>query len=1591
MILLAFLLVVSTLLLRIPSVQTYLSKKAINYIENWIGTEVSTSNIKVDIFNNIQLDDFLIRDEQGDTLIFTKQLAIDINEFALLNRKLDINDLAIQQAYLNIYPVNDSTFNYQFILDELIGETTKSTDTEEDETNTKQSFQLLLDDILLQNTRVKFEDLGGGTIVDVNLNEANIEMETIDFNEIISLKNVELKNPNVKLWISDAEDDTEDTDTSLTLFPSLPFNITAQQLAISNGNFSLKEGKPLNVNKGYIDWKNLLVENININLANINWHKDTIDSEIKNIQLTEISGFKVNEFNGQFTMSSKQLSIDNLLLKTNFSQLQNAYSMEYESLDDFLDFEPKVYLRANLKKSSLDWRDLEYFVPAFSENDIATRFKGIQKLKLNGSLKGTIDNLKGKNIEIAHKDNFYFNGDFKLKGLPDIDNTFIDFDIQKLRTNTSDVLALIPEAKLPENILTLGKLDFEGEFLGFFNDFVAEGRLDTEIGSAITDINMKLKGLDNATYSGDLQVIDFQLGKFLNQEKTVGNINLNASIKGTGLTFSTAKATVDGKVQSFELNGFEYKDVIVDGTFDQKIFNGKVNIAQEEVNFDFEGTINLADASPVYQFKSNIIRMNLKEVGIANEPYILTLTSDLNMQGTDIDDFIGTANFKDISLEKDGETYPIATAQIISEIEGDQRSLQLKSNVVDANFEGHFGFKNLVNSFKEYLSSYFPYNIQYDDSLAVRDLEIKFDIQLKETTNITQLFIPELTEVEEGEITGYFNNRNRTLTMKGNLPGMIFDNVIIDSVKIEAVSNYHELLVSTKVDNVEIDNFNVPKINLNARIAQDSINTHLTVNKGANNGMDLHGVANVRDNELNVWVDSLQLNVAGLPWRMVDERLRFKNVADYEMMDWTLAYKNQFLNLGSFPNDENNTTLLYLKGINLGEFAELADLKSLEAGGLVNGNIEVLNLFKAPLVSGNLDIVNGQIFGEQLGRIKINADKKPGDKRIELTASVSEKNYNLNATGYYDLGLEKEEALYINALINKFPMTFVQGILKDQLKDTKGYAQGEIYVTGPISAPKLSGELLTKDIETTIDFLNVRYRVGNRILSLENNNIYFDELVLYDKFNNVAELNGKLALNDFNDVSVAVSAVTDEFLLLNTPRSENQIFYGTALGSGFIVFEGPVDDIYMYFNIVSKEGTKIALPLTDDYNVSGNEVYSFIQKGELESDEQTQEEKRIDFQVDMDFELNPNAELQLIFDYQAGDIIEAQGNGNIQIGYNSKNDDFSIYGNYDITDGDYLFTLQNIVNKRFEIEPGSRIDFFGDPYKANIDIETTYRFKTSLYELVEVAETSDLLESEELKKRVPVELKLNLTEELGTPNIDFKIELPDQSLTSFNSTARQRINEINNDGDKNELNRQVFGLLVFNKFLPSNSNLFGNEYITSSVSTTMSEFLSNQFSNLLSETISEIIPDSELSVNWRNYTSEGIADPTQTDPEVALYNRNEIELTYRQKLFNNRVIIDIGGNFDVGERFSEDYDNVALAGDFVMQYKITPDGFYRIKLFAKTDSDIFTGRYNKTGVSLSVTEDFNNFKDLVQIFKDRRAARKKKKQERRTKKQTTDQ
>ena len=456
---------------------------------------------------------------------------------------------------------------------------------------------------------------------------------------------------------------------------------------------------------------------------------------------------------------------------------------------------------------------------------------------------------------------------------------------------------------------------------------------------------------------------------------------------------------------------------------------------------------------------------------------------------------------------------------------------------------------------------------------------------------------------------------------------------------------------------------------------------------------------------------------------------------------------------------------------------------------------------------------------------------------------------------------------------------------------------------------------------------------------------------VYDERGNKTLAEGSVDTKYFRDIYLNLNLQTNNFNFLNTTEKDNQMFYGRIFASGFIKIKGPPDNLSMDINARSEKNSVFFIPLYGSEEVNENDFIKFVSASGKESRKSEEEKNRYEvnlrgLSLNFNLDVTNDAEVQLIFDPKVGDILKGRGNGPLKIYVNTLGK-FEIFGDITIESGDYLFTLQNVINKKFEVEPGGKISWNGDPEDANIDVTAVYALRTP------VSPLDPTLFEGSTSKRIPVECVIEMTGKLMNPTIKPDIVLP---------TADQETQRIvkNSTSTEEELMKQFLSLLVVNSFY-SNQQSYGSFGGTGAATTAFasagvatSELLSNQLNHWLSQ----ISKDVDIGFNYR------------PGSEVS---SDEYEVALSTQILNDRVTIngnvDMGGNQTTQTNASTRTNNIV--GDFDIDVKITENGKVHMKAFNRANDNLLfqTSPYTQ-GVGVFFREDFNTFGGLLRRYKD---------------------
>src|SRR5690606_8892398 len=396
---------------------------------------------------------------------------------------------------------------------------------------------------------------------------------------------------------------------------------------------------------------------------------------------------------------------------------------------------------------------------------------------LSGKFSGTVENLNGRDISIETGRNTVLKGDFSILGLPYTENTYLDFNAGDFRTSYQDILSFFPSLKKisQPRLDQLEYLTFKGNFTGFFTDFVTYGTITTNLGTFVTDLNMKTPPHGAATYSGKLRTNNFNLGRFVDNP-SIGKLDFEGAVSGQGLTPATMAVNLDGKINLLEFKEYPYQDIVVNGQLANKLFNGELISYDPNLDARLNGLVNFSGELPMFDFEAGFNNVNLQTLNLFGESLEVTGKFAMNFTGDNVDNFLGTARIYDAAVYRKDKRISFDSLFLESKIAGNQKIITAISNEFDGALVGEFKINDLHKNFQTFLSNYFPSYIKPIPINENGNANFSFVISTKMVDEYVNLINKNLSGFNNSTFTGRINVKDNLLDFNADVPRFSFNN-----------------------------------------------------------------------------------------------------------------------------------------------------------------------------------------------------------------------------------------------------------------------------------------------------------------------------------------------------------------------------------------------------------------------------------------------------------------------------------------------------------------------------------------------------------------------------------------------------------------------------------------------------------------------------------------------------------------------------------------------------------------------------------------------------------------------------------------------
>ncbi|MBK0383140.1 translocation/assembly module TamB domain-containing protein [Pedobacter sp. SD-b] len=1309
-----------------------------------------------------------------------------------------------------------------------------------------------------------------------------------------------------------------------------PFDFLINNVNIKNLAFKYKNYRKTDtINNGAVNYDDVYITGLSAAINNLDTKNYILKAQINHLKFKEKSGFVLNDLTAATTIDSNKIVLDDLYLKTPHTMLTNYFSMKFHDYTDFDNVENKVILEGHFKNSKIYAKDIAFFAPELSNIKL--------QLDVTGNIKGKVNDLRAKDLMVKVGKASYLKGDFQVKGLPDIKNTFLDLNFKQVYTNKKDIEYIIERAtgkksnNIPDVVSKFGNINFVGQFTGFINDFVAYGDFKTRLGRVKSDVNMKINNQNIPSYSGKVQAIDFNLGDLID-EPSINRTSFVTNVNGRGFKINNLAEKLKADVAYFDYNDYRYENIKVDGEINKQVFNGKLLVNDKNLKLNFDGKANLNPKLPEFNFVADIQKANLHALNFTKDTIQVGAKLNTNFTGNSLENIQGDFSVQNIRLTNTVKSVVIDSVYLMAKGVANNRVLQLTSDIGDASIKGEYDLNTLPSSFKTIIKKYIP---SYRGKIVTtKNQNFEFKIDLKNFDYLSSLFIPELQIPQRGAFNGKFNSAKDSVALNGYIKTLTYQGTTFNNIILDQTTNSKSLDAIISMDKVEISKGGlfVQNVIIQNTLKNDSLTFNVKLaDKDAINQLDLYGLVEFGTDTLaKLSLLPSDVIIDNQVWKIQDKvRIKFEDSRTI-IDNFELSSNKQLIAVnGAISKSPDDDLEVVIKDLRMASLSQLTKGFGVNLSGTMNGQAHLSAILGTPNIKSDITVDSLKYNSTDVGNLKLASVYNNENNKVDIDATIFKNNSKtMDIKGDVDIASDTNN-LNLDLLLDKTELVIIEPFVKDLVSNLKGQVSSDLKVTGKFSNPQINGDLTFINSGLTVNYLNTAYTINDKV-TINNSVIDVKDLDLVDIRGNKATANGTVDMSNPGNPNIQVTIDAVNFMALNTTAKENPIYYGKAYGTGKFSFMGPTDAMKINIKAKTEQGTEFTIPLNGASTVSSSDFVIYVAK---DSSLNNKDRENYFNGLTMAFDLTVDEGSKANILTEVGNLT---GVGNAQLNLKITSlGDFEMKGDYIINEGQFDFTANNVINKTFDISKGGTIRWTGDPTDAEINLNAVYSTRAAIAPLYAAAGRT--LPDESRNVRVLAEAEMILKGSLLNPKITFGLDFPNNS--GYKTELQGYLDDKDNEA------QQVINLVVRNSFNGNSSAGIGIDN-----QTLIGSGLELGFSKL-NNIVSQSLGLKNLDFNIRSLNEFGIGYNIFNNR--IKFTGSFINNTYDNNYFNNNL-------------FNSSFKDVSI--DAQLTYDIKKDGSFVGKVFQRpANRDFFNlnGDVNIAGAGLVYVQEYDTFKEFI--------------------------
>tara|TARA_R110002049_G_scaffold207188_1_gene377651 strand:+ start:27972 stop:33044 length:5073 start_codon:yes stop_codon:yes gene_type:complete len=1407
---------------------------------------------------------------------------------------------------------------------------------------------LTVDELTLTHVYADYQSHGDGLAAEVNIKDFYAEIPNINLaTNTFELDELNLKSSSFVLH-TETKPNTiaENTEQTTNAFEWPKLNVAISSIDFQNTNFSYfvdnEKAKTGRFNPKAMVWSdfNLLAENILLKDKNAEMHID--DFTVK-----EISGLDLKALQLSLQATDNILKIANLKTALNNNKIEANLQLEYPSLSTFIKTPETSKIDLDISNFEVAFNDVFLLQPELKKNAI---LDSLSSKLLTGHVKanGQLSEITLSSMKTNWGNTTSISAHGTIKNVTNTDSLQLDIPNFSAVTKRSDIAKFVNEkktgVKLPNDVKLTGNLK------GKLNDMYADANLTTSQGLA--KIKGHFKNDNTLEFDTNLSIEDYKLSELL-QNPQIGALNVTIKAQGKGKNLNTLDANLEVNMSSLEFNNYNIKGLKLLGDIENG--RGKItsNYKDENLNTDFYAFVVLDSVATKASIKWDITGADLQALGLMQR----SVKTGMKIYA----DFEGASNSFDVAalvdegvVVYDNKTYLMGDINTVAHIRKDTTSVVFSNKLINLDLQSNSNPQTFATALQRHVYSYFYRDEKIQDSIT-HPVNLKLRGNISQAPILNDVFLVNVKDLDTIAIAVNFDEKARQLKADIIAPHINYSGMELDSLAFSMDTNKEKFSFDLGFKNLLAGPLNIPKTIIKGNQSNNELALNFSAYKDTAQMMYVDAIISGNRDKLNLHVVPEKLLLNNDNWSIPANNEMLFTEKKLEFNNFKINKNNQSIEISDkLPDVSKNHVAIIYKNFKISEVLDYLNPKSTLATGNLDGNFIFEEPFQDTGILADLAVTQLQVMEVDLGTLNMDA-KSLGGNTYDFNAKLKGGDIDLDLKGDY-IANQTGANLDLNLDINQFNMTALTGFSQGNITETAGSFSGNFKLTGTTNEPKYEGTLNFKNADFKLAMFNAGFTLANESLKINNEGVTMNQFTISDENKNTFAVSGKIGTESFINPTFDLKVKADDFQFINATKEDNDFLYGKARFDADATITGDLQIPKIDMNLAVGSDTDITYVLPSAaVNIEERDgVVLFVNRENPDAILTKTEEKTATikgFDITTSLKIGKDAAVTLIIDEETGDNFKVSGEGDFDFKMNP-NGNMTLAGVYEVANGHYELNLYNLVNRKFNLVSGSRVTWSGDPFDAKMDIRALYKVEASASSLMApIFSGDDVATKGKFRQVLPFYVYLNIDGQLMEPKINFNLDMPENEQGAIGGQVYGRVQQLNQQ--KDELNKQVFSLLVLNRFYPDP----GSDGSTGGMASIARDNLNDAVSDQLNTFSDKLLGKTgfELDFGLDSYT-----DYQGTSPQE----RTQLDIAAQKKLFNDRLIVRVGSEVDI-QGSSSTGEETPLIGNVSIEYLLSENGRYRLKGFKRNEfENVIDGQTIVSGIAVIFTQEFNKFRDL---------------------------